>query len=201
MGHVELELDYEGDHPDAPVWLQLRFGERDLELHRSLDDYHGGLSRSWIQNAHVYVDVLPAVVKLTRRYAFRYLQVEVLDVSGKFRLTLEDAVCTAATSADIAITADDVLTFLLYLELEDYVDWTTGECRFDSESFVKLLEFVASFPSSFDWEAENPTLADMDSDARIMEGIQLLKQCNFNRFEDAQANNALNRLLEAGYFG
>ena len=95
-----------------------------------------------------------------------------------------------STVFDRFITADDVLTFLLYLELEDYVDWTTGECRFDSESFVKLLEFVASFPSSFDWEAENPTLADMDSDARIMEGIQLLKQCNFNRFEDAQANNA-----------
>ena len=80
-----------------------------------------------------------------------------------------------STVFDRFITADDVLTFLLYLELEDYVDWTTGECRFDSESFVKLLEFVASFPSSFDWEAENPTLADMDSDARIMEGIQLLK--------------------------
>ncbi len=95
-----------------------------------------------------------------------------------------------STVFDRFITADDVLTFLLYLELEDYVDWTTGECYFDSESFVKLLEFVASFPSSFNWEAENPTLADMDSDARIMEGIQLLKQCNFNRFEDAQANRA-----------
>lgn len=95
-----------------------------------------------------------------------------------------------STVFDRFITTDDVLTFLLYLELEDYVDWTTGECRFDSESFVKLLEFVSSFPSSFNWEAENPTLADMDSDARIMEGIQLLKQCNFNRFEDAQANTA-----------
>ena len=95
-----------------------------------------------------------------------------------------------STVFDRFITADDVLTFLLYLELEDYVDWTTGECYFDSDSFVQLLEFVASFPASFNWEAENPTLADMDSDARIMEGIQLLKQCNFNRFEDAQANTA-----------
>ena len=93
-----------------------------------------------------------------------------------------------STVFDRFITADDVLTFLLYLELEDYVDWTTGECFFDSDSFIRLLEFVGSFPESFDWEAENPTLADMDSDARILEGIQLLKQCNFNRFEDAQTN-------------
>ena len=95
-----------------------------------------------------------------------------------------------STVFDRFITADDVLTFLLYLELEDYVDWTTGECFFDSDSFIRLLEFVGSFPESFDWEAENPTLADMDSDARILEGIQLLKQCNFNRFEDAQSNTA-----------
>ncbi|MER2150696.1 MAG: extracellular solute-binding protein [Candidatus Limivicinus sp.] len=95
-----------------------------------------------------------------------------------------------STVFDRFITADDVLTFLLYLELEDYVDWTTGECFFDSDSFIQLLEFVGSFPESFDWEAENPTLADMDSDARILEGIQLLKQCNFNHFEDAQSNTA-----------
>ena len=95
-----------------------------------------------------------------------------------------------STVFDRFITADDVLTFLLYLELEDYVNWKTGECSFDSDSFIRLLEFVGSFPASFDWEAENPTLADMDSDARILEGKQLLKQCNFNRFEDAQANTA-----------
>ena len=93
-----------------------------------------------------------------------------------------------STVFDRFITSDDVLTFLLYLELEDYVDWTTGECRFDSDSFIQLLEFVNGFPAAFDWEAENPTLADMDSDARILSGMQLLKQCNFNCFEDAQVN-------------
>ena len=95
-----------------------------------------------------------------------------------------------STVFDRFVTADDVLTFLLYLELEGYVNWSTSECTFDSDSFIRLLEFVGSFPTSFNWEAENPTLADMDSDTRILEGKQLLKQCNFNRFEDAQANTA-----------
>ena len=93
-----------------------------------------------------------------------------------------------ATVFDRFTTADDILTFLLYLELEDYVDWTTGECRFDSDAFIGLLEFVNSFPKAFDWEAENPSLDDLDSDARILSGQQLLKQCNFNCFEDAQVN-------------
>ena len=100
VGHVELQLDYEGDHPDAPVWLQLRFGERELELYRALDDYHGGLSRSWIQNAHVYVDILPAVVKLPRRYAFRYLKLDVMGMSHRFRLKIKSVSCTAQTAAD-----------------------------------------------------------------------------------------------------
>ena len=100
VGHVQLELDYEGDHPDAPVWLQLRFGERELELYRSLEDYHGGLSRSWIQNAHIYVDVLPAVVKLPRRYAFRYLKLDIMGMSHRFRLKIKSVSCTAQTAAD-----------------------------------------------------------------------------------------------------
>ena len=44
--------------------------------------------------------MLPAELALPRRYAFRYVQIEVLDVSSKYQLTLTDAWCDATTSAD-----------------------------------------------------------------------------------------------------
>lgn len=100
VGHVEFQLDYEGEHPDAPVWLGLRFAERERELGERPEDYHGGLSRSWIQMEQVYIDVLPAVVRLPRRYAFRYLRLEVLGMSRRFRLKINAVSCTARTAAD-----------------------------------------------------------------------------------------------------
>ena len=93
-----------------------------------------------------------------------------------------------STVFDRYMTRDNILTFLLYLEMEDFVDWNTGECRFDSESFTELLEFVKSFPTAFDWSVEVASADDFDQDGRILAGQQLLKQCNFVTFEDVQTN-------------
>ena len=100
------------------------------------------------------------------------------------RLQAEDP---SSTVFDVYTTRDGALTFLLYLQLEDYVDWSTGSCRFDSESFKQLLSFVRSFPTAYDWGAD-VTPAELDSDLRLAAGQQLMKQCNLSCFEDVQAN-------------
>lgn len=100
VGRVTLRLNYTGSHPDAPAWLRLKFAERPCELFENAEDYRGWISTGWIQQEQIHVDVIPAVLELPRRYAFRYLQIEVLDVSSKYALTVEDALCAATTSAD-----------------------------------------------------------------------------------------------------
>ena len=100
VGHVQLELDCEGCHPDAPVWLELRFAERERELREDPNNYHGSLSRSWIQIAQLHVDVIPSLVQVPRRYAFRYMQLKILGMSSRFRLKINSVSCTAQTSAD-----------------------------------------------------------------------------------------------------
>ena len=100
VGKVTLKFGYTGSHPDAPAWLRLKFAERECELSENAEDYHGWISMGWIQQEQLHIDVLPAVLELPRRYAFRYLQIEVLDVSTKYQLKLEDAFCIATTSAD-----------------------------------------------------------------------------------------------------
>lgn len=99
-GFVTLELGYEGEHPDAPLWLGLRFAERARELEERPEDYRGSLSRSWIQQAQLHIDVLPARIRLPRRYAFRFLRLEVLGMSRRFRLILKEVSCEAVTAAD-----------------------------------------------------------------------------------------------------
>lgn len=100
VGKVTLRFGYTGSHPDAPAWLRLKFAEQECELSENAEDYHGWISMGWIQQEQLHIDVLPARLELPRRYAFRYLQIEVLDVSSKYQLVLEDAFCMATTSAD-----------------------------------------------------------------------------------------------------
>lgn len=100
VGYVTLNFSYTGSHPDAPVLLRLRFAERLTELSESLEDYHGWVCSSWVQQEQIHVDIIPGSFSLPRRYAFRYLHIEVLDISDRFRLLVNSAECTAVSSAD-----------------------------------------------------------------------------------------------------
>ena len=96
------------------------------------------------------------------------------------------AVNPQASAFDSYTTRDDILTFMLYLELEGLVDWHSGACSFDSESFRQLLSFVKTFPAAYNWAASGAE--ELDTDGRMLAGMQLLKQCNFTKFEDVQVN-------------
>lgn len=100
VGRLTLNLGFAGSHPDAPAWLRIQFAERAQELFEDADSYHGWISKGWIQQEQLHVDVLPTAVALPRRYAFRYVKLTVLDVSGKYSLRLTDCVCRETTCAD-----------------------------------------------------------------------------------------------------
>ncbi len=100
VGYVTVSFSHAGAHPDAPAWVRFRFAEREWELEEDAGEYRGWISRGWIQQEEIHIDVLPARVSLPRRYAFRYLMIEVLDVSPKYALTVEAVEADTVTSAD-----------------------------------------------------------------------------------------------------
>ncbi len=100
VGYVTLRFHSEGSHPDAPAWLKLQFAERISELEEKVEEYRGWISSGWVQQEQIHLDVFPCEYRLSRRYAFRYLKIEVLDVSSRYDLVLEKAVCDTVTSAD-----------------------------------------------------------------------------------------------------
>ena len=80
-----------------------------------------------------------------------------------------------STIFDETMTRPDILNTCLSMDLDDYVNWTTGECSFDKGGFQKLLEFANSFPSDFDWK--NYDWEDYkDPSIRIAAGKQMLMQ-------------------------
>lgn len=86
VGYLTLNLNYRGSHPDAPVWLKLHFAENATELFEDGKSYQGWICSSWIEEEQLHVDVVPSQLRLPRRYAFRYVMIEVLDISSKFVL-------------------------------------------------------------------------------------------------------------------
>ena len=99
VGYVTLDLSYSGSHPDAPAYLKLKFAENRMELSENSQEYKGWLSRSWIQEEYIHVDLLPARVTLPRRYAFRYLKITMMDTSPKYKLIVKQAECMTESSA------------------------------------------------------------------------------------------------------
>lgn len=75
----------------------------------------------------------------------------------------------------------DVLMTLLNNSIDSYVDWDSGECRFDGADFAQLLEFCQTFPESIDYENwENlPTEEEL-----IKQGLVLLIQSHISSFDD-----------------
>jgi len=103
VGHLALEITPDRAQ-DAPVRLKLTFAEVPAEVAEPFDPYDrrkGTLSRSWLQDEVINLDVVPGHFSLPRRYAFRYLKIEIIDTSPEYRIRFTDIACQTITSADM----------------------------------------------------------------------------------------------------
>jgi hypothetical protein len=98
-GHFSFSMAGEGRGVDAPARLKLTFGEVPAEVAQPFDPYQGGLSRAWLQDEVINLDVLPAVIEMPRRYAFRYVKLEVVDTSPNYAVRIGNLKATALSSA------------------------------------------------------------------------------------------------------
>ena len=97
VGYLSFRLRHHTMYLDAPVRLRLRFAEIPFELWRGYETYHGWLCASWLQEEIITLDE-PGIVRLPRRYTFRYLEVKVIATPQDVMLT--DFSVRRVTSAD-----------------------------------------------------------------------------------------------------
>ncbi len=111
VGYLTLHLSSAGSPPDAPLFLKLKFGENAAEITDRSEDYDGWISRSWIQEEWLHIDVLPAVITLPRRYAMRFIEITVIDSSMKYQAVIDQMEFKAVSSVDgesvAEISSDD----------------------------------------------------------------------------------------------
>ena len=105
VGRLRLRVESDSCFNDSPVRLKFIFAEVPAELVEPFDPFVGSLSRNWLQDEVVTLDSLPHELALPRRYAFRYVRVEVVGVRAHaFRIRLLDieCECVAAVPQDLA---------------------------------------------------------------------------------------------------
>lgn len=118
VGKVCIGMHSVGSHQDAPAFLKIKFCETAKELEEDSAAYQGWISKGWIQEEWIHVDTLPTVLQMPRRYAFRYVKVEVLAVSNKYSLVIDRVEAETMTSAkEENIKADNT-----FLEAEAVID-------------------------------------------------------------------------------
>ena len=97
VGYVTIKLASAGSPQDAPAYLRLKFAEIPNEILDDSSTYEGWISKGWIQEEYIHIDVLPCELKLPRRYSFRYMEVLAIDTSAKFQVVVEDVTLKAVS--------------------------------------------------------------------------------------------------------
>lgn len=102
VGHLSLLLQTVGAPQDAPAHLRLTMGEilGEVADDQGRQNYNGWLSSSWLQYDEIKLDQADCLLKMPRRYTFRYLKVTVLDTSIKYQIKVNQATVKAQTAAD-----------------------------------------------------------------------------------------------------
>ena len=100
VGYITFNLSTVGRHFDAPVLLKLKMAEKKWELNEDNTKYNGWIAKSWIQEEIIHIDTFPTKFRIDRRYALRYLQIEVLSISTIFKLKVDSVELEEVTSAN-----------------------------------------------------------------------------------------------------
>lgn len=96
------------------------------------------------------------------------------ELSYSAALTALGGVSAGCELFDFGTTGPEVLSLLLEADPDRFIDWESGECSFESEDFIALLEFAGSFPAMSEASEEERLDENNQPYARIASGRQLL---------------------------
>ena len=99
VGYLSFIVETVGN-VDCPLWLQVKLGEVPAEIGEDFLTYQGSLGRGWLQEETINLEEPHGVIRLARRYAFRYVKFSTRDNADGYRIRLKDVSCKTVTSAD-----------------------------------------------------------------------------------------------------
>ena len=92
-----------------------------------------------------------------------------------------------ATVFESDFTKETAFYYLFSNSIDQFVDWETGECRFNTEEFIDILEFTENFPLTFEYTDDYYMYNEM-SVVRLINGKQLISRVNLYNFSYVRGN-------------
>lgn len=130
-----------------------------------------------------------ALVTIPKTFSLQTVMGRTADVGEKEGWTLSDMIALSEKHPEAALfDYADKLTMMMYCfsyNEDAFIDWESGECKFESEEFKQLLEFVNKFPDEFDWESD-----DRSTPEKIADGDVLLNTTYISSYDELQYNIA-----------
>ena len=80
-----------------------------------------------------------------------------------------------------------MLSNVLAMNLDNFVNWDDGTCSFDSENLISLLEFCNTSPLEYDYNNEEY----VDDATRVQNGQQMLMDLYLSDLADMQLYKAI----------
>lgn len=135
-----------------------------------------------ILDAYTYDDML---ISIPGSFTLQTVAGDKSQLGDRKGWTVEDMIAYAEANPGKElfdrVSKSEILGGLLMLNEDSYVDWATGECSFDNDSFKKLLQFVNSFPDEVNWAEEREV-----TPIRIQNGEVLLYTVDIYDFQSIQ---------------
>lgn len=121
------------------------FIDKDEELKR--EDFFPNVLSAFEKNGKLY--------QLVPRFTIYTIAGKTEDVGAEYGWTLEElnellASKPEGTQIFEQNIRSNMMDYSIAMSGEQFINWETGECRFDSEAFILLLEFLKQFPEEYD---------------------------------------------------
>jgi alpha-L-rhamnosidase len=127
-GYFTFSVEELNRAADAPLRIKFTFGEVPSELATPFDPYPGGLSRAWLQDEIITISDVPSTIIIPRRFAFRYVKMELLGSSVYSDFRISNVSFKASTSVNTTPAALAASTNKMIADIDRIGLSTLKEC-------------------------------------------------------------------------
>lgn len=150
--------------------------DKDPEINR--EDYLENILKAYETDGKLY--------GITPQFIISTVVAKVSDVGERKSITLEELMDLAkklpeGTKLYEYATKESVLMNNTTMNMERFVDWSTGECKFNSDEFINMLEFSNTFDKEMNYSQEGPDTATM-----LHDGTLLMLQYSISSMQEYQ---------------
>lgn len=80
------------------------------------------------------------------------------------------------------MTKNNILNYMLMMNIDDFIDWDTGKCSFDSQQFIDILRFTELFPAEYNDDDQDYVY--VPTSTALKEGSQLMNIFSLYSLDD-----------------